>query len=59
MGAICGGEDTGSAGAVNGKLVKPKIMTVYGDWFDADTRTVMTLIKLGNVTHVFKPIDQF
>ena len=59
MGAICGGDSEKPGGFVNDRLIKPKIMTVYGDWFDADTRTVMVLIKLGNVSHSFKNIDQF
>ena len=57
MGAICGGSDEKNGNAVNDKLIQRQGLTVYGDWFDADTRTVMTLLKLANVTHVFKSVD--
>lgn len=54
MGTLCGNEGERNNGSVNDKLLKNQSMMVYGDWFDADTRTVMTLLKLGNVTHTFK-----
>lgn len=39
------------------KLVTPKLMQVHGDYFDADTRTILTLLALGNVKHKFVEID--
>ena len=41
------------------KLTAPKPLTLYGDYFDADTRTVLTLLALGNVKHKFVEVDQF
>ena len=41
------------------KLTAPKLLTLYGDYFDADTRTVLTLLALGNVKHKFVEVDQF
>ena len=57
MGAICGGSDEKGSNAVNDKLMVRQGLVVYGDWFDSDTRTVMTLLKLANVSHTFKPVD--
>ena len=33
--------------------------TLYGDWFDADSRTVCTLLKLSGIHFQFTEIDRF
>ena len=57
MGAICGGADEKGGGSVNDKLLQRQGLTIYGDWFDTDTRTIMTLIKLANLDHKYKNVD--
>lgn len=58
MGAICGGDDANrNNGVMSDKLNKPQGMYLYGDWFDADTRTVVALLKLGNVSYTWKQVD--
>lgn len=34
-------------------------MTVYGDYFSPETRTLMTMIEMGQVPHNFHAVDQF
>lgn len=63
MGAVCGGGDKAddtnpSQGApVAQKVTKPKKMVVYGDYFNSDTRTVVTLLSLGDISYELKTVD--
>jgi hypothetical protein len=52
---LCGSKDGG------GSLEKPGqgILTVYGDLFSSETRTLMLMIHMGGVNHNFHPVDQF
>lgn len=51
---LCGGKESNS-------LERPGqgILTVYGDYFTGETRTLMTMIALGQVPHLFVAVDQF
>eukprot|EP00347_Sterkiella_histriomuscorum_P024508 403330868 len=53
MGQICG--------SANNTLEKPGsgILTVYGDHFSPETRTIMCMIEMGQVPHQFHAVDQF
>ena len=62
MGSICSGstnaavsEDTSKA---EQQILRQKL-TVYGDMFDADTRTIVTLLRMGAVQFSFYNIDTF
>ena len=49
MGNICGPGDAGS-----------HVLTIYGDYFQADTRTILAALKLGEIEDkniIFKQID--
>ena len=35
----------------------PSKLTIFGDWFDTDTRTIMSLIKLGKIPHELTLVD--
>lgn len=41
------------------KLTKPRKMKLYGNYFNSDTRTVMTLIKISGIEHEFQEVDIF
>ena len=64
---ICSEGQTGpdSSGAAPGtmdvavKLTKPKKMKLYGNYFNSDTRTIMTLLKISGVEHDFIEVDIF
>jgi len=49
---LCGGKE-------NGALERPNqgILTVYGDYFSPETRTLMALIRMGDVKHEFTELD--
>lgn len=49
---LCGGKEGGS-------LERPGsgILTIYGDYFSPETRTLMALIQIGGVPHNFHPVD--
>lgn len=49
---LCGGKESNS-------LERPGqgILTVYGDYFSPETRTLMTIIKMGEVKHEFHELD--
>ena len=51
---LCGGKESGS-------LERPNqgILTVYGDYFTSETRTLMNIIKLGDVKCEFTEVDLF
>lgn len=51
---LCGGKESGS-------LERPGqgILTVYGDFFSPETRTLMAMIQMGGIPHNFHPVDQF
>ena len=51
MGAICGnagGDAGGELSKKESQLVKPKIMEVYGDAFNPETRTILCLLEIAN-----------
>ena len=49
---LCGGKESGS-------LERPNqgILTVYGDYFTSETRTLMNIIKLGDIKCEFTEVD--
>lgn len=51
---LCGGKEQGA-------LERPGqgILTVWGDPFQSETRTIMAVIKLGGIPHEFHPVDSF
>ena len=53
MGVLCGKESS--------TLDKPgqSILTVWGDFFSSETRTIMTMIRMADLKHEFHEIDQF
>ena len=40
-------------------LARVQEFTVYGDYFDSDTRTILTLLNLVEQKHKFQEVDQF
>ena len=49
MGNICIGNDSNS-----------QVLTIYGDYFQADTRTILAALRLGEIEEkniIFKQID--
>lgn len=51
----------GICGSKDNALERPNqgVLTVYGDFFSTETRTLMTIIKMGDVKHEFTEMDQF
>lgn len=49
---LCGGKESNT-------LERPGqgILTVYGDYFSPETRTLMTMIEMGQVPHNFHAVD--
>ena len=52
---LCGGKEQGNA------LEKPGagILSVWGDPFQSETRTILNAIKLGGIKHEFHAVDSF
>ena len=40
-------------------MEKPKILEVYGDRFNSETRTILALLEISNKAYAFKLIDSF
>ena len=51
---LCGGKDQNS-------LERPGkgILSVWGDPFQSETRTIIAAIKIGGIKYEFHPIDSF
>src|SRR5437868_2018667 len=51
---VCGSKD-------NSSLDRPGqgVLTVWGDYFSPETRTILTMLTLGQVKHEFQAVDQF
>lgn len=62
---ICSEGQTNPEGAgpatanVAEKLTKPKKMKLYGNYFNSDTRTIMTLLKISGIEHEYEDVDIF
>ena len=59
----CCGSAEGQAAPLNAglgdNLALAKPLTLYGDIFDNDTRTILMLLKLANVKVAFTPVSLF
>ena len=38
-------------------LLRQSKLSIFGDWFDNDTRTIMSILKIGDIPHNFMLID--
>ncbi len=49
---LCGGKESNT-------LERPGsgILTVYGDHFSPETRTLIAMINIGDIKHEFHPLD--
>ena len=59
MGSVCGQAETDGNASVSAKLEERKVLVVYGDYFDPDTRTICTLLNYGDIKFRFTNIDTF
>ena len=41
------------------KLIVPKKLLVYGNFFDSDTRTIVTLLNISGVEYTFEEVNIF
>ena len=60
MGTLCSAKTEGNAiSSKENTLEKQKILEVYGDHFDADTRSILTIMEISNKPYNFKEVNTF
>ena len=60
MGTLCSANtESNTMSSKENTLEKQKILEVYGDHFDADTRSILTIMEISNKPYNFKEVNTF